>query len=414
MNSRLAGGRPCNCTSYRCNGAIRSSKTIYRHAKTDASYAIQKTTAPLETQNIDCPYYPGLFETHPAAKTPLFLDADISVLDHIFLEFRKFVSHPSYAKATVSESFRNDKLFKLPKPNESCSSYEEAKAKIKDFLIPIQTFKACEKDCVVFRNELSSAKTCPKCGSSKTKSKTFKYFPIGPRIARLYQNENLVRILQAHTTRPKDGYLRDIWDTSRWENWFDEDGEFKGDDDGVVLNFCSDGVNPFKTMHHVYSMWPLMLSILNFPPALRKSVGGIMLVGIIPGNGRKEAFHVDPYFEILVDELMVLSDCQTFHPGYMEAPVRIKVRLLQYVLDFPAISKVLQQPAAGGLKACPWCKLEGCYCHALNKTVYINIRRNLDPTHCLRKSKSFSKVEKEEKPGSKKVVGCLRKAVGCQ
>ena len=58
----------------------------------------------------------------------------------------------------------SDKLFKQPKPNESCSSYDEAKSKIKDFLIPIQTFKACEKDCVeLFRNELSSAKTCPKC-----------------------------------------------------------------------------------------------------------------------------------------------------------------------------------------------------------------------------------------------------------
>ena len=78
--------------------------------------------------------------------------------------------------------------------------------------------------------------------------------------------------------------------------------------------------------------------------ALRKSVRGIMLVGIIPGNGRKEAFHVDPYLDILVDELMVLSHCQLYQPEYMAAPIEIKVRLLQYILDFPAISKVLQQP----------------------------------------------------------------------
>ena len=136
------------------------------------------------------------------------------------------------------------------------------------------------------------------------------------------------------------------------------------------MSFCSDGVNPLKTMHLVYSMWPLMVSILNFPVALRKSVGGILLVGVIPGNGRKEAYHMDPYLDILVDELLVLAHCNIYYPAHMSAPIEIKVRLLQYVLDFPGISKVLKQPSTGAIMACPWCDVKGIHSHNLKKTVY--------------------------------------------
>ena len=69
-----------------------------------------------------------------------------------------------------------------------------------------------------------------------------------------------------------------------------------------------------------------------------------MLCGIFPGNGRKEAYHLDPDMEILVDELVILSECHVYHPGNMAAPVKIKVKLLQHILDFPGISEVLQQP----------------------------------------------------------------------
>ena len=145
----------------------------------------------------------------------------------------------------------------------------------------------------------------------------------------------------------------------------------RGDKSACTLSFCSDGVNPFKTMHVVYSMWPLMLPILNLPVALRKSVGGILLVGVIPGNGRKEAFHIDPYIELIVDELLTLSECNIFHKGYMNAPINVKSKLLQFVLDFPGIAKVMQQPGQVATKPCPWCDIKGEYSRKLGKTIYL-------------------------------------------
>ena len=178
---------------------------------------------------------------------------------------------------------------------------------------------------------------CPKCETQRYHSngkqrKAFQYFPIAQRLA-LYQNINLVKILQTHCTKQQDGFIRDIWDTEKWKNWFSNNGEFEGFDSECVLSFCSDGVNPFKSMHLIYSMWPIMVSVLNFPIALRKSVGRILLTGIVPGNGRKEANHIDPYLDILVEELLILADCHIYHAPYMSAPVNIKVKLLPFILS---------------------------------------------------------------------------------
>ena len=115
----------------------------------------------------------------------------------------------------------------------------------------------------------------------------------------------------------------------------------------------------------------MMVSLLNFSISFRKSVGGILLLGIIPGNGRKEAYNFDPYLEILIDKLLILSDCYVYYPSYMKAPVCIKAKLLQFVFDFPAISKLMKQPGVGGYMACPWCQISGIYCHSLSKTVYL-------------------------------------------
>ena len=82
----------------------------------------------------------------------------------------------------------------------------------------------------------------------------------------MYQNENLIKLLQAHSCRPENGFMSDILDTDRWKNeWFGPEGEFDELTSGCVLNLCTDGVNPFQSIHTIYSMWPIMVSVLNFP-----------------------------------------------------------------------------------------------------------------------------------------------------
>ena len=69
----------------------------------------------------------------------------------------------------------------------------------------------------------------------------------------------------------------------------------------------TDGVNPFSANKICYSMWPIMLTILNWPKVRRNHFENMMLVGIIPANGNDKPKSVDPYLQVIVDELDELS-----------------------------------------------------------------------------------------------------------
>jgi len=65
----------------------------------------------------------------------------------------------------------------------------------------------------------------------------------------------------------------------------------------------------------------------------------MLLVGIIPGNGGREPKSVDPYLEIVVDELLTLSGSQ-FYDAFRNAPFTFKVQILNYVLDYPGLNSL--------------------------------------------------------------------------
>ena len=103
-------------------------------------------------------------------------------------------------------------------------------------------------------------------------------------------------------------------------------------------------MNPLRSQNKLYSMWPLTLQILNFPPAFRKSFSGIQLLGIMPGNGKKEPYNLEPYLDVLVDELEELKEC-SFYLQKKQPSANVKV--VQFIFDFPAIAKVIHNQAQG-------------------------------------------------------------------
>ena len=153
----------CLCSSYGCSsagGKFLRPRQIAEHVKADKALIRALDTYDESKHNIalDCVFYPALYENHPSATVPLYKGASISKLDHIFIEFRKFVSHPSSSKVAVTESLRSDKYLKLPKPNESCETFTEAKNNIKEFLVPLTTYHVCVNDCVIFTGEYADHK----------------------------------------------------------------------------------------------------------------------------------------------------------------------------------------------------------------------------------------------------------------
>ena len=137
---------------------------------------------------------------------------------------------------------------------------------------------------------------------------------------------------------------------------FHEDGIFEGDTRGVGLTFSTDGLNPWRAIGSNYSMWPLVLQPLNFPPVIRKSVSSLFLLGIVPGNGSKEPKDLDPYIGLMVDELLSLDGCTIFDT-YKNAPFKVKAKIILHVFDYPGICKVFCVPGSNAKKPCLWCEI---------------------------------------------------------
>ena len=118
----------------------------------------------------------------------------------------------------------------------------------------------------------------------------------------------MAQILQSHcVVQDDDDTIYDIYQSVAWRKAYSREGIFKEDPRGVLLALCTDGVNPFAHNKVLYSMWPIMLTLLNLPRNLRNKYTSIRLVGIVPSNGAQEPHSLNPYLDILVDELLELS-----------------------------------------------------------------------------------------------------------
>lgn len=168
----------------------------------------------------------------------------------------------------------------------------------------------------------------------------------------MYGNANIAEVLQSHCGADSESLLQDVIGSQSWQSVYGETGFFQGDSRGLSLQFSTDGLNPFSGNKVVYSMWPVMLTVLNLPKRLRNLFSNMLLAGIIPGSGGHEPKAVDPYLEVVVDELLTLLGSQ-FYDAFRKAPFTSKVQVLNYALDYPGLNQSLQ---------CCWSKcIEGMH-----------------------------------------------------
>ncbi|CAG2238093.1 unnamed protein product [Mytilus edulis] len=213
---------------------------------------------------------------------------------------------------------------------------------VKHLLIPTTTYHCCVNDCQIFRLEHSDNIKCSVCDedryltNSQNPRKTFTYMPLGPRLARWYGTDNVCKLLYSKQ-EVANGKLGDFTDGSIYESWYEEGGVFENMEESltVPLALFTDGLNPNKSM-----------------------------------ATQKNQKHLDPYLELIVDELLTLSECKLFNT-YKGAPCNVKVALLH----------VSSQAA---LRGCPYCRETGEYCKNLHKVVHLSNRSFLPTNHHLR------------------------------
>ena len=309
-------------------------------------------------------------ETDVRSRLPLYEGSSKTVLETLGGYFYWFSSHPSISKNALSSLLYHEHYNVLREGNNLPSSYQQAYDFIKPNLLPTECYHACPNDCILFRKtdryDYSALKNCPKCNGDRYTTngkpvRRFFYYPLGPRFKRLYDCRGTSSLLQEHSLRSNAGLadlMYDIHDSPTWHAAYAEDGPFKGDARGISLQFSTDGVNPFSVNKISYSMWPIMVTVLNLPKTCRNNFENVMLAGIIPANNKEEPKSVDPYVEVLVDELLGLCET-TFYDGFREEEFLFRLQLHNYVLDYPGLNKVFCCAGSGALQGCMWCDERG-------------------------------------------------------
>ena len=280
---------------------------------------------------------------------PLYESSGLSVNKTLAILFTSFCSTPSISKESFSKLLNTLHKFVLPAGNKLPSSYQQAQATIQGLLVPLKEYDCCTNDCIIFRDgpreSYESLENCPKCGSerfhphTRVAKKKFKYIPLAPRLRRMFANKKVSQLLQGHGGEHPGNKtsISDLHQTNTWKSFYSVNGHFKGDPRGISLSLCTDGTNPFSKEKISYSMWPITLTILNLPFRIRNLPNSILLAGIIPG--KSEPHNLDPYIEVLVDEIKSLNKVQCFD-AYREEQFSMKIDILLNILDYPGHNKL--------------------------------------------------------------------------
>jgi hypothetical protein len=305
---------------------------------------------------IEEPFASGFYDFYDYGSDPLYESCDVTIVQSLAILFHWFSSFPGISKEAFSELLHTLHRHLLPQGNNLPDSYSKALTLIKPLLVPVTEYHSCINDCVIFRKtskeDYSNLSVCPECNSDRyelnsgTAEKTFQYIPIGPRLKHMFSDATVSELLQSHLTSEEEEGMAgkeemiEVSDLHRSEAWlasYSESGHFQGDPRGVALSLCVDGMNPFSKERVSYSMWPVTLSVLNLPFGIRNCPSSMILAGIIPG--KSEPKDLNPYLDILVDEILDLnnSDC---YDAYRKEHFKLKIDIFMTIADYPGMNKV--------------------------------------------------------------------------
>ncbi|GKF78683.1 hypothetical protein Tco_0234251, partial [Tanacetum coccineum] len=162
---------------------------------------------------------------------------------------------------------------KIPK------TYYEAKKSMKKVGLGYESIDACINDCCLFWGKKNKdEQICPTCKASRWKNKdttgkkvpnkVLRYFPLIPRLKRMYGSLHTAKHMTWHATGKctEDGKMGHPVDGKAWKEFDKNNLEFAKEHRNVRLGLAADGFNPFGNLSQSYSMWPVILTTYNTPP----------------------------------------------------------------------------------------------------------------------------------------------------
>ncbi|KAJ9556448.1 LOW QUALITY PROTEIN: hypothetical protein OSB04_011062 [Centaurea solstitialis] len=162
------------------------------------------------------------------------------------------------------------------KENRLPSSYYEGKKKLRKIGLGYESIHVCKNDCFLFWKEHEALQSCPVCNESrwvdkntkgkKVAHKVLQYFPLTPRLRRLYCSRHTAKNMIWHSIgRSQEGTMRHPVDGSSWKEFDRKYPNFSKEPQNVRLGLAADGFNPYGNMSSAHSTWPVVLTTYNLP-----------------------------------------------------------------------------------------------------------------------------------------------------
>ncbi|CAN0904463.1 hypothetical protein LINGRAHAP2_LOCUS23106, partial [Linum grandiflorum] len=246
--------------------------------------------------------------------------------------------------------------------------------------------------------------------------KVLRWFPLKPRLQRLFMCANTASSVRWHCDERKDdGYLRHFADARAWKEFDIQHPDFATDPRNIRLGLATDGFNPFRTLSSTHSTWPVLLTIYNWAPWLCMKQPSFLLSLLIPGP-KSPGDKIYVYLEPLIDELhdLWIHGLQTYD-AQEKKTFQLRAALMWTINDFPTYG-MLSGWRTKTQYACPHCGFKtwskwlvhgGKYC-------YMGHRRFLSRYHPFRRNKRKfdGREERREAPAMTQGIDIVRQYNG--
>lgn len=389
-------------------GRVNASDSYYR----DPTFEMLNDAFPLaeeeyENASLGKDAYEKYERLLAEAQTPIYSGSDKTVLGTIINAMQVKVDN-GWSDKSFNDHLRITKEL-LPTPNKYPSSYSEVKRILKNMGMGYQIIHACEYGCVLFDKKFKNLDHCPVCHESryvdgdvvrKIPRKVLRYFPLTPRLKRLYMSPNIAKEMRWHQERKvTDGHLRHPADGKAWQDFDKKHVDFALEPRNVRLGLSTDGFNPFGAAALSHSTWPVVVIPYNLPPSMCMKKEFNILTLLISGP-KSPGKCLDVFMQPLIDELNILWDegVVTFD-RHDRTTFNMKAAVIQTISDFPGLG-MLGGLKCKGYKACPLCLDDIDVIHLADRMCYQGHRRWLSNDHPWRfqSSKFNGKVELRDAP----------------
>nr|KYP44931.1 hypothetical protein KK1_033565 [Cajanus cajan] len=298
------------------------------------------------------------------------------------------------------------------------NSFYEAKKVIYKLGLNYTKIDACPRNCMLYWGEDKNLETCKHCkksrwkqkgtnGKKKLPAKVLRYFPLKPRLQRLFMCSKTAKSMRWHALNSNpDGLLRHPRDGKAWKYFDQFHPEFALEPRNVRLGLATDGFNPNRTLGNSYSIWPVILIPYNRPPWECMKQTSLILSMIIPGK-KMPGDKIDVYLQPLIKELNELwvEGVETYDSSLKES-FTMRAALMWTISDFPGLCTLSGWNTYTGY-ACPTCNFDTfpCRLRGSYKWCFMGHRRFLERGHKFRLMKNHFDGTIEERDAPRLLSG---------